>query len=156
MTTHGLVVCKSCGFAVDEKKRDGETGDAHLLKHLEALHEQWPRRDELAIAPTGCLCICEKPCAIAYVGTGKPTYSGVQANQAQSQPANRGLSSLSVLNHPTYRYISSPTSTPPPAPPTCSPPPSSTSTAKTAWSRPTVCHRISSPVASLAFRPTLK
>ncbi|MFQ4136842.1 DUF1636 domain-containing protein [Nodosilinea sp. PGN35] len=69
-----LIVCKSCGFSVDEEKRDGETGGGHLLKHLEALYEQWPRKGELAIETTGCLCICEKPCAIAYVGTGKPTY----------------------------------------------------------------------------------
>ncbi len=69
-----LIVCKSCGFAEDEEKRDGETGGEHLMKHLEALYEQWPRKDELAIATTGCLCICEQPCAIAYVGSGKPTY----------------------------------------------------------------------------------
>lgn len=69
-----LIVCKSCGFSADEEKRDGETGGEHLLKHLEALHSQWPRRGELAIVTTGCLCVCEKACAIAYVGTGKPTY----------------------------------------------------------------------------------
>ncbi len=69
-----LIVCKSCGFAVDEEKRNGETGGAHLLKQLEALYAQWPRRDELAIATTGCLCICDQPCAVAYVGTSKPTY----------------------------------------------------------------------------------
>ncbi|WOD36940.1 DUF1636 domain-containing protein [Nodosilinea sp. E11] len=69
-----LIVCKSCGFTAAEEKRDGETGGAHLLKHLEALYEQWPRKDEMAIASTGCLCICEQPRAIAYVGTGKTTY----------------------------------------------------------------------------------
>ncbi|MEA5466684.1 DUF1636 domain-containing protein [Leptothoe sp. PORK10 BA2] len=69
-----LIVCKSCGFSASEEKRNGETGGAHLLKLLEALYEQWPRRNELEIATTGCLCICERPCAIAYVGTGKPTY----------------------------------------------------------------------------------
>ncbi|MBD1918267.1 MULTISPECIES: DUF1636 domain-containing protein [Cyanophyceae] len=69
-----LIVCKSCGFSEDEEKRDGETGGEHLLKHLEALHSQWARKGELAIETTGCLCVCEKACAIAYVGTGKPTY----------------------------------------------------------------------------------
>ena len=69
-----LIVCKSCGFSVDEEKRDGETGGAHLLKQLEALYEPWPRQEELTIESTGCLCICEQPCAIAYVGKGKPTY----------------------------------------------------------------------------------
>jgi predicted metal-binding protein len=69
-----LIVCKSCGFTATEEKRDGETGGAHLLKHLQVLYEQWPRKAELALETTGCLCICEQPCAIAYVGTGKPTY----------------------------------------------------------------------------------
>lgn len=69
-----LIVCKSCGFSADEEKRNNETGGAYLLKHLEVLYEQWSRKGELAIESTGCLCICEKPCAIAYVGTGKPTY----------------------------------------------------------------------------------
>lgn len=69
-----LIVCKSCGFSEAEEKCDGETGGEHLLKHLEALHSQWPRGGELAITTTGCLCVCEKACAIAYVGTGKPTY----------------------------------------------------------------------------------
>ena len=69
-----LIVCKSCGFSVDEDKRNDETGGAHLLKHLEVLYDQWPRKAELTLETTGCLCICEQPCAIAYVGTGKPTY----------------------------------------------------------------------------------
>jgi predicted metal-binding protein len=69
-----LIVCASCGFTEHEHKRDGESGGEHLFKHLEALHSQWPRQRELAIATTGCLCICDRACAIAYVGTGKPTY----------------------------------------------------------------------------------
>jgi predicted metal-binding protein len=74
MKTHVLIVCKSCGFSVDEEQREGETGGTHLLKHLQALYEQWPRNDELVIETTGCLCICDRPCAIAFVGTHKPTY----------------------------------------------------------------------------------
>ncbi|MEB3336208.1 MAG: DUF1636 family protein [Leptolyngbyaceae bacterium] len=73
-TTHRLIVCKSCGFSADEEKRDGETGGAHLLKQMQSLHKQWPRQDELEIETTGCLCICDRPCAIAFVGTHKPTY----------------------------------------------------------------------------------
>jgi predicted metal-binding protein len=69
-----LIVCKGCGFAADEEKRDGETGGAHLLKQLEAKYADWPHKDELTIKTTGCLCICDQPCAIAFVGTGKPTY----------------------------------------------------------------------------------
>ncbi len=74
MKTHALIVCKSCGFSADEETREGETGGAYLLKHLHALYKQWPRNDELVIEPTGCLCICDHPCAIAFVGTDKPTY----------------------------------------------------------------------------------
>lgn len=74
MKKHVLIVCKSCGFSAEEDKREGETGGEHLLKHLQALYEQWPRQTELAIETTGCLCICDRPCAIAYVATGKPTY----------------------------------------------------------------------------------
>jgi len=74
MKTHVLIVCKGCGFSADEETREGETGGAHLLKHLHTLHEQWPRNDELAIETIGCLCICDHPCAIAFVGTHKPTY----------------------------------------------------------------------------------
>lgn len=74
MTTPSLIICKSCGFSADEEKRNGKTGGFHLLKQLKALHAQWPRSGELAIESTGCLCICEQPCAIAYVGVGKPTY----------------------------------------------------------------------------------
>lgn len=68
-----LIVCRSCGFSEKEDKREGETGGEHLLRHLKELHSQWSRRDELAIVTTGCLCICDNPCAIAYVGTGKYT-----------------------------------------------------------------------------------
>lgn len=69
-----LIICKSCGFSVNEERRDGETGGTHLLKHLEALYADWPHKDELTLETAGCLCICEQPCAIAYVGPGKPTY----------------------------------------------------------------------------------
>ncbi|MFH7243790.1 MAG: DUF1636 domain-containing protein [Spirulina sp.] len=69
-----LIVCKSCGFSVDEEKRDGETGGGHLLKHLQTLYDQWPRQDDLVIETTGCLCVCDKPCAVAYVGMGKPSF----------------------------------------------------------------------------------
>jgi predicted metal-binding protein len=82
MTNHVLIVCKSCGFSTDEETREGEPGGTHLLKHLQALYEQWPRKGELTIETTGCLCICEKPCAIAFVGTHKPTYLFANLNPA--------------------------------------------------------------------------
>ena len=72
--SHVLIVCEACGLT-EGAETEGQTADGvHLLHRLQKLHEQWPRRDELAIETTTCLCICERPCAIAYVGTHKPTY----------------------------------------------------------------------------------
>lgn len=73
MAKHFLVICKACR-ANSEDASNQETDGARLLHQLKELHEQWPRQDELAIETTTCLCICEKPCAIAFVGTHKPTY----------------------------------------------------------------------------------
>ncbi len=74
MAKHVLVVCKACGATSDEDSLKQETDGTRLLNQLQKLHEQWPRKDELAIETTSCLCICERACAIAYVGTHKPTY----------------------------------------------------------------------------------
>ncbi len=74
MKKHVLIVCRNCGFSTGEEKREGETGGAHLLKKLHALYEQWPRKHELVIETASCLCICDRPCAIAFVASGKPTY----------------------------------------------------------------------------------
>lgn len=74
MTKHVLIVCKACGATSDEDSLTQETDGARLLNQLKELHEEWPRKDELAIETTSCLCICERACAIAYVGTHKPTY----------------------------------------------------------------------------------
>jgi predicted metal-binding protein len=69
-----LIVCTSCGFSRQEEKRDGKTGGEHLFAQVKMLHSQWCRREECMIVSIGCLCICDSPCAIAYVGAGKPTY----------------------------------------------------------------------------------
>lgn len=72
MTQHVLIVCEACGTT---EAQNTQTPDGMgLLKQLHALHAQWPRRAELAIATTGCLCICDHPCAVAYVGTHKPSF----------------------------------------------------------------------------------
>lgn len=73
MAKHILVVCEACG-ADSEADVSKETDGICLLKQLQELHEQWPRKDELAIETTTCLCICDRLCAIAFVGTHKPTY----------------------------------------------------------------------------------
>jgi predicted metal-binding protein len=74
MTKHDLIVCKACGATADEDSSKQETDGTRLLNRLQELHEHWPRKDELAIKTTTCLCICERACAIAYVGTHKPTF----------------------------------------------------------------------------------
>lgn len=73
MSKHVLIVCKNCGVAEHDSVGQAAAG-MQLLHHLRALHAQWPRRDELVIETTGCLCICDRACTIAFVGTGKPTY----------------------------------------------------------------------------------
>lgn len=74
MAQHVLIVCEACGSTAEQAASNQETEGIRLLHQLKDLHERWPRRDELAIETTSCLCICDNPCAIAYVGTGKPTY----------------------------------------------------------------------------------
>ena len=74
MANHILVICKACGADAEAGSLKQETDGLRLLHQLKELHEQWPRKDELAIETTSCLCVCDRPCAIAYVGTRKPTY----------------------------------------------------------------------------------
>ncbi|WP_346293680.1 DUF1636 family protein [Sphaerothrix gracilis] len=73
MTKHVLIVCKACS-AISEEDDSKVTDGIRLLNQLEKLHEQWPRKEELVIETTSCLCICERACAIAYVGIHKPTF----------------------------------------------------------------------------------
>ena len=74
MAKHVLVVCEACGTDSEENASNQATDGIQLLNQLKKLYEQWPRKDELAIETTTCLCICERACAVAYVGTHKPTY----------------------------------------------------------------------------------
>jgi len=74
MTKHLLIICKACGVTSEEDSQKQETDGIRLFNQLKELHEQWPRKEELMIETTSCLCICDRPCAIAYVGTHKPTF----------------------------------------------------------------------------------
>ncbi len=71
MAQHVLIVCEACG---SDKKTPGDTPGKRLLRQLQVLHQQWPRRAELDLETTGCLCVCDRPCAIAFVGTHKPSF----------------------------------------------------------------------------------
>ncbi|MBV5261873.1 DUF1636 domain-containing protein [Synechococcus moorigangaii CMS01] len=77
---HQLIVCEACVCASPENKDHHSTDDdqsansltgATLLAQLQTLHRQWSYRDQLSLNTTGCLCICENPCAIAFVGRHK-------------------------------------------------------------------------------------
>ncbi|MBD2258234.1 DUF1636 family protein [Pseudanabaena sp. FACHB-2040] len=74
MSKHLLIVCEACGMSANLEKSEGQTSGTHLLEQLKQLHQTWPRRNELALETTSCLCICDHPCAVALVGTHKPSY----------------------------------------------------------------------------------
>lgn len=74
MAHHALVICEHCGFSADQDLQDGQSGGTHLLKQLMPLYETWSRKAELEIQTVGCLCICDRPCAIALTGFQKYTY----------------------------------------------------------------------------------
>jgi predicted metal-binding protein len=74
MANHHLIICEHCGFSPEHDDHEGLSGGTHLLNQLKPLYEQWSRQAELEIQTTGCLCVCDRPCAIAFVGTNKFTY----------------------------------------------------------------------------------
>lgn len=78
MSKHLLIVCEACGASTNSEDNSQETekqtAGAHLLAQLKQLHQDWPRRDELGLETTSCLCICDQACAIALVGTHKPSF----------------------------------------------------------------------------------
>ncbi len=74
MANHRLIICEHCSFSPTQDEHEGLSGGAHLLNKLKPLYEQWSRKAELEIQTTGCLCVCDRPCAIALVGTHKYTY----------------------------------------------------------------------------------
>ncbi|MGJ3251645.1 MAG: DUF1636 domain-containing protein [Elainellaceae cyanobacterium] len=74
MKNHTLFVCKSCSLtAAHDQPEESLDGEA-LLTQLMNLYESWPRQSELQIEPVGCLCICDRPCAVAIVSSEKPTF----------------------------------------------------------------------------------
>ena len=74
MPNHALVICEHCRFSVDQEMQDGQLGGKHLLNQLMPLYETWYRKTELEIQTTGCLCVCDRPCAIAFTGANKYSY----------------------------------------------------------------------------------
>ncbi len=71
---HVLYVCTSCGGNA-ESDRQGKVRDGvNLLEQLQTLHQDWVLREEVEIQPVRCMGVCDRPCAIALVGSGKFTY----------------------------------------------------------------------------------
>ena len=69
-----LLVCTSCGGNA-ESDRQGKVRDgAILLGQLQTLHQDLPLRDQVEIRPVKCMGVCNRPCVIALVGSGKFTY----------------------------------------------------------------------------------
>lgn len=74
MSKHLLIVCEACGASTNSEETEQQTDGARLLEQIKQLHQDWPRRDELSLETTSCLCICDQACAIAFVGTHKPSF----------------------------------------------------------------------------------
>lgn len=69
-----LFVCKSCVISTQSKDKNRVPDGTYLLDRLIDLHQNWSRRAELEIQAVGCLCICDRPCAVAIAGEAKPTF----------------------------------------------------------------------------------
>ena len=81
-----LLVCTSCGGNA-ESDRQGKVRDgARLFDQLQTLHQDLPLRDDVEIRPVKCMGVCDRPCIIAFVGSGKFTYlfGGLQADDRQT------------------------------------------------------------------------
>ncbi|MBD0337430.1 MAG: DUF1636 family protein [Cyanobacteria bacterium Co-bin13] len=74
MVKHLLIVCEACGAPTNPEKPEAQTDGSRLLEQLKQLHQDWPCRDQLDLETTSCLCVCDHPCAVALVGTHKPSY----------------------------------------------------------------------------------
>ena len=81
-----LLVCTSCGGNA-ESDRQGKVRDgATLFDQLQTLRQDSHVRNESEIRPVKCMGVCDRPCTIALVGSGKFTYlfGGLQASDSQT------------------------------------------------------------------------
>lgn len=74
MSEHVLFVCESCHFSPTQEKYCGQLGGKLLLDRVLERYSDWSGQSELEIQRVGCLCICDRPCAVALAGVNKPTY----------------------------------------------------------------------------------
>lgn len=66
-----ILVCDTCGFAEDEKIRDGKTGGEHFA---ERVAEAAAGIAGLRVKRHSCLMGCSHGCNVALVSRGKMTY----------------------------------------------------------------------------------
>ena len=97
-----LFVCTGCGGNV-ESDRQGKIRDgATLFDQLQTSHQDWPLRNEIEIRPVKCMGVCDRPCTIAFVGSGKFTYlfGGLQASDSQTA-SDILICASQYAHHPT-------------------------------------------------------
>jgi len=69
-----LLVCTSCGGNAESDRQGNVRSGAKLFDQLQTLHQDSPLRDNIEIRPVKCMGVCNRPCIIALVGSGKFTY----------------------------------------------------------------------------------
>lgn len=69
-----LLVCTSCGGNAESDRQGKVRNGARLFVQLQTLHHDSPLRNNIEIRPVKCMGVCNRPCIIALVGSGKFTY----------------------------------------------------------------------------------
>lgn len=87
MTKHTLFVCQSCSLTTEQDQPEENMDGNALLSQLLSLYEGWLRQAELQIQSVGCLCICDRPCAVAITSQEKPTFLFVDLPPTEVAPA---------------------------------------------------------------------
>lgn len=87
MPKHTLFICQSCHHCAEERPADQPTEGTCLLKQLNVLGTEQALSHEFEIQPVGCLWTCDKPCAVAFSASDKPTYLFTNIPTAEAAPA---------------------------------------------------------------------
>lgn len=102
MRKHTLFVCQSCSLETGkDQPKENIDGNA-LLNQLLNLYKNWPRQTEMQIQPVGCLCICDRPCAVAIASLEKPTFLFVDLPPTEVAPALLQLCELYLDSEDGY------------------------------------------------------
>jgi predicted metal-binding protein len=102
MTKHTLFVCQSCSLTAKQDQPEENLDGNALLNQLLSLYEGWSRQAEIQIQPVGCLCICDRPCAVAIASLEKPTFLFVDLPLTEVAPALLQLCELYLDSEDGY------------------------------------------------------